>query len=72
MIVVIHADMRALGYCNRGARQWFARHQLNWSDFLNRGIGADRLLATGDAMAEEVVAVAKQRLFAGEDHGRSQ
>ena len=72
MVVVIHADMRALGYCNRGARQWFARHQLNWSDFLNHGIGADRLLSTGDAMAEEVVAVAKQRLLAGEDHGRSQ
>lgn len=72
MVVVIHADMRALGYCNRGARQWFARHQLSWSDFLNHGIGADRLLATGDAMAEEVVAVAKQRLLAGEDHGRSQ
>lgn len=72
MVVVIHADMRALGYCNRGARQWFARHRLDWSDFLNQGIAAEQLLATGDAMAEEVVAIAKQRLLAGEDHGRSQ
>lgn len=32
MIIVIHADMRALGYCNRGARSWFAR---NWTGLIS-------------------------------------
>jgi len=28
-ILVTHGDMRRLGYCNRGARECFARHQLD-------------------------------------------
>lgn len=47
--------MRELGYCNRGAREFFARHGLDWRAFLAGGIDADRLLATGDAMALKVV-----------------
>jgi len=46
--------MRELGYCNRGAREWFARQGLSWADFLAGGIEADKLRATGDAMAERV------------------
>jgi hypothetical protein len=61
-LVVIHADMRSLGYCNRGARAWFARHRLDWSQFINQGLPARVLLATGDALAEDVVAVARRRL----------
>lgn len=61
MLIVIHADMRSLGYCNRGARSWFIRHQLDWAEFINQGIEAEQLLATGDAMAEAVVAVAQSR-----------
>lgn len=75
MLVVIHADMRALGYCNRGARSWFARHQLDWAEFINQGIDAEQLLATGDAMAEAVVAVAQSRVSGdtnGDEHGRQQ
>jgi hypothetical protein len=76
MLIVIHADMRALGYCNRGARSWFARHQLDWADFIHQGIEAEQLLATGDAMAEAVVAVAQSRVSGdttnGDEHGRQQ
>jgi hypothetical protein len=76
MLIVIHADMRALGYCNRGARSWFARHQLDWADFIHQGIAAEQLLATGDAMAEAVVAVARNRVSSdttnGDEHGRQQ
>lgn len=76
MLIVIHSDMRALGYCNRGARSWFARHQLDWADFINKGIDAEQLLATGDAMAEAVVAVAQNRVSDdstnGDEHGRQQ
>ena len=70
-LVVTHADMRALGYCNRGARAWFARHQLDWSQFIDRGLPAPLLLATGDALAQAVVAVARVRLNAEGLYGRS-
>lgn len=53
--IVRHVHMRELGYCNRGAREWFGRHGLSWSEFLSRGIEADKLRATGDAMALRVV-----------------
>ena len=75
MLIVIHADMRSLGYCNRGARSWFIRHQLDWAEFINQGIEAEQLLATGDAMAEAVVAVAQSRVNSdtnGDEHGRQQ
>lgn len=62
MCVVIHADLRALGYCNRGARAWFKRQDLDWPAFLKQGIEAERLLQCGDAMAEEAVNIAKQRM----------
>lgn len=69
-LMVIHADMRALGQCNRGARAWFARHRLDWSRFIDQGLPAPVLLATGDALAQDVVAVARSRLHAEGIHGR--
>ncbi|MBU6956023.1 hypothetical protein [Hahella sp. HN01] len=60
-LTVTHADMRALGYCNRGGRAWFARHGLDWSRFLEAGVPARTLLATGDVMAQAVVAQAQTR-----------
>jgi len=58
--------MRELRYCNRGARGFFARHGLDWRAFLAGGIDADRLLATGDAMALKVIEHAKKE----SGHGR--
>jgi hypothetical protein len=69
-LMVTHADMRSLGYCNRGARDWFARHRLDWSRFIDQGLPADLLLATGDSMAQDVVAVASQRRNTGGEDGR--
>jgi hypothetical protein len=59
MTIVYHRHLGALGYCNRGSRQFFKRHNLSWADFLANGIPADDLLATNDAMAENVVRVAE-------------
>lgn len=56
-------DIRAAKMCSSGARQFFERHNLDWSGFLKNGIEAEKLLATGDAMARRVVEVA---------HGRKQ
>lgn len=43
------------GYCNRGGRPWFARHGLDWGDFVRNGIDEEALLATGDGMAINLV-----------------
>ena len=69
-ILVTHGDMRRLGYCNRGAREWFARHQLDWSQFIDQGLPAPLLLATRDNMAEDVVAAARARIGSEVNDGR--
>lgn len=43
------------GYCSGKSREWFARHGYSWSDFLARGIEAEKLLATGCALARALV-----------------
>lgn len=48
------------GFCRSGARQWFERNGFVWRDFVQHGIDADELLATGDALANAVVNWAKQ------------
>ncbi|MCM2480211.1 hypothetical protein [Serpentinimonas maccroryi] len=54
-------DARAAGLCVHGARHWFERHGLDWRAFLQHGIGAEALLATGDAMALRAVEQAQRR-----------
>lgn len=66
-MIVLHRHMRELAYCNRGARAWFAAHGLSWAEFLEHGIESERLLATGDAMAEKLVQHAEK----GQENGRA-
>lgn len=44
--------------CSRGTRAFFEKHGFDWSQFLKHGIAAEKLAATGDAMALKVVEVA--------------
>lgn len=60
-VLVLQKDMRALKYCSRGVRDFFKRHDLDYSDFLKNGIPASTLEATGDAMAKAVAEVARGR-----------
>jgi len=60
-LIVTMKDIRAANMCSNGPRQFFKRHGLDWSDFLSNGIPASKLLATGDAMARQVVEVARGR-----------
>lgn len=60
MIVTLN-DARALNYCNKGIRDFLARHNLDWKEFRLRGLDSEALLATGDEMAERVVEQAKIR-----------
>lgn len=58
MTVVRHTHLRQAGICMGGARRFWARHELDWNDFLDNGIDGSRLLATGDAQARRVVELA--------------
>jgi len=60
-VKVTMADVRACKMCARGARAFFRRHGLDWSQFIREGIDAEVLMATGDAMAMRVVEHAKRR-----------
>ena len=48
-------DVRDAGHCVRGAKSWFERMGFNWSAFLRDGLTESELLATGDALAEQVI-----------------
>lgn len=44
-----------VGFCAKISRQWFACHNLSWSEFVTNGIDSEVLLATNDALAKLVV-----------------
>lgn len=54
-------DVRAAKMCSRGARKFFRRYDLDWGEFVREGIDAEKVEATGDAMAIKVVEVARGR-----------
>lgn len=58
IITAVHA--RRAGYCLSNCRPFFARHGLDFRDFIRNGIDAEKLLATGDDMAARVVALAQR------------
>lgn len=60
-VIVRMEHIRAARMCSRGARAFFARHNLDWQTFLKDGLPAEVLAATGDAMALQVVEVARGR-----------
>ena len=56
-VTMLH--VRKAGMCSRGARAFFERHGLDWTAFLKEGLDAEIIEATGDAMALQVVEVAR-------------
>jgi hypothetical protein len=54
-------DIRAARYCLAGARIWFRRQGFDWPDFLDNGLDAERLRATGDALTVPVIRAAELR-----------
>lgn len=59
--VITIDHVRAVGLCVNGTRTWFARHDLDFRAFLRKGLDAETLLATNDAMALRVVEHARTR-----------
>ncbi len=68
MIITIN-HIRAYGYCARGTRAFFNSHQLDWQSFLTNGVEAEKLLATNDALAIELVKHV-QKEVAANGHGQ--
>ena len=60
MTIVHMHHLRSLGLCSRGGAAWFAQHGLDWLDFVQHGIDASILEATGDHYALAVVSHARQ------------
>ena len=60
-------DLRAARYCLAGVRPWFRRHGLDWQAFLDGGIAADALRATGAALVEPVIEAAEVRESAAQE-----
>lgn len=51
---------RALGYCARGMRRWFEGRRHSWAEFVESGVPAAWLRASGDALAIRVAEQAEQ------------
>lgn len=51
--------IRQCRMCSRGARAFFARHGLDWGEFLRAGLPVEAFEQTGDAMAMQVAAAAR-------------
>jgi len=64
-LMVTSRHLAAAQLCSRGARQWFALHKLDYTEFVCRGIPASRLEALHDALADKVVRVAREELEEG-------
>lgn len=61
LVLVRMEHIRAARMCSGGARAFFEAHGLDWVAFLREGIDAQKLLATNDEMARQVVEVARGR-----------
>lgn len=59
--VVRMPDVRAAFNCSRGAREFAHRHNLSWDRFLEEGILASELVATGDQLAIDMVEALRGR-----------
>lgn len=59
MAKVFMTHVRKAKMCSRGARAFFIKNKLDWNDFLRNGIDEAKLLETGDAMALQVVEIAR-------------
>lgn len=53
--VIRIADIRAAGFCVKGARNWFELHGLDFKAFLRDGMPASTLIEKGDGLAKKVV-----------------
>lgn len=63
---VRHRHIRAARICMKGSRDFFAKHDLDWNDFLANGIPVAVLEEIGDPIALRAAEEARKE----EAHGR--
>lgn len=61
MTIIRHEDMRTIKFCNRGAREFCARHGINWELFIKHGIDESEVVGIDDEMLRQVIEQAKLR-----------
>lgn len=61
MTIVTHADIRSIRYCNRGSREWFARHNLDWKTFVSQGLPVEAFGDIDDPMLKRAIEQARRR-----------
>ncbi|TXH12496.1 MAG: hypothetical protein E6R03_12810 [Hyphomicrobiaceae bacterium] len=54
-------DLIGCGFCARGQKSWFDLNGIDFRSFLENGVSAERLLATGDGLAIKAVEMLRQR-----------
>lgn len=57
IIRMIH--VRQANYCSKGARQFFQKHDIDWTSFVKHGIDESELAHIDDAMLAKVIEVAR-------------
>lgn len=60
-VIVTMRDVRGIKGCARGARLFCQTHGIDWTGFLENGVPAEVLDATGDHMALRLTAFARAR-----------
>ncbi|VXA55282.1 conserved hypothetical protein [Acinetobacter proteolyticus] len=53
------SDIRKANMCSRGTRAFFLERGWDFQDFLLNGLDEEQLIKTGDAMALQVVEIAR-------------
>jgi len=58
-MIIYMSDIRAAKMCSKGARDFFKHHNMDWNTFIKDGLPSEQFEKTGDAMALQVVEVAR-------------
>jgi hypothetical protein len=61
-LIVTMEDIRNTLFCARAAAPWFRKYNIDFGAFLDGHVTAADLLATGDALAAQVVETARKRV----------
>ena len=54
-------DIRRAHMCSGGAREFFRKNNLDWSEFLRNGIASEELEKLNNGLADKVIEVARER-----------
>lgn len=61
-IILRIEHVRKAKLCARGMRGWFARHDIDFMDFLKNGMPISKAEAMNDALANRVIEVARNEV----------